>query len=92
MGIETSQRVSPHCAFPADDHAPNAETRRALRDVEAGRGMADHPAKDLDLEFGKTLLAEGKNIIYGDGENTVLERPDGSKKILTPGDYEQDLS
>jgi len=92
MGIETGRRASPHCAFPADDHAPNAETRRALRDVEAGRGMADHPAEGLDLDFGGALLAEGRNIVYGDGEHTILERPDGSKKILTPGDHEQDLS
>ena len=54
--------------------------------------MSPHPAEGLDLEFGKALLAGGKNIIYGDGGNTILERPDGSKKILTPGDHEQDLS
>jgi len=35
------QRVFPHCALPADNHAPNAETRRALRDAEAGRGLTD---------------------------------------------------
>jgi len=68
--------------------AARAETSRAgLR-----QRVSPHPAKGLDLEFGKALLAGGKNIIYGDGENTILERPDGSKKILTPGDYEQDLS
>lgn len=41
MRLFSRQRVSPHCALPADDHAPNAATHRALRDVEAGRGMAD---------------------------------------------------
>ena len=41
MRLFSRQRVSPHCALPADHHAPNAATRRALRDVEAGRGLAD---------------------------------------------------
>jgi len=59
---------------------------------EAGRRASLQPADGLDLNFGGALLAEGRNIVYGDGEHTILERPDGSKKILTPGDHEQDLS
>jgi len=70
------------------------ETSRASlkRKAESGRRVSLQPADGLDLNFGEALLAEGRNIVYGDGEHTILERPDGSKKILTPGDHEQDLS